>query len=140
MKTVEFAGHDAESRLIAHVVRVETPALRDGGGVLVCGGSGGLREWIATDLASLAGGALVSEFIAVQVIQRVRSAGLGAVLFTAMAPDDVLTLVRSGEMAGNGWTSGEAGVEVLLGVVQRFVYVSYDGATKRLLMSSGVMQ
>ncbi len=142
METYEFLGDNAEGRLIAHVVGAESRALRDVGGVLVCGGNGGLREWLAADMASVTGGALVSHFITVQApaVDRARKAGLGVVLFTAMDPETVLAHVRSGEMAGHGWPPGEAGVEFFTVAVPRFAHITSGGSAGGRVLKIGFLR
>lgn len=138
METREFDS-TAEAALIRHVCATETAAVRDGSGVLVCGGIGGAREWIAADLASLTGGALVSDLCTVQTgaLDLARRSGLGVVLHTALDPGSALAVMRSGGLAANGWLAGESGVGDLIDAAPRFVHVTRDADSGRLILTSG---
>lgn len=127
MQRYAFSGRGAEARLISEVIRSEAPHLRGGGGLLICGATGA-REWLAADLASAVGGAVVSAFIGVGAdrAESARSLRLPLVFFTAMDPADVVALVRSGGMAASGWPGDGPGVDLLATMTPRFVSLTAE--------------
>lgn len=137
METCEFAGQWAESDLLAYAVHAEAPHVRWGGGLMVCAGSG-LREWLAADLASVAGGALVGDLVRV-CAERARAArvsGLGVVLFSAMGPASVMNEFLHVERTSQGW-GRDSGLLDFGDVVQRFLHARWDAAGKKFVLVHG---
>lgn len=138
MEQREFSGKWAEPDLITYVARAEAPHVGRGGGLVVCGGSGGLRDWIAAGLGSATGGALVGELVYVQAdrARAARESGLGVVLFTALGPASVVDLFLDAEATSQGWGS-LAGLVNFGGVVQRFVHAAWDPVGKKFVLTCG---